>query len=276
MERRRASRIAGDLDVNQARMMVLDRKESLLSMEKTYNSVSRRIRESAGIDSTMQIKPRFAPLNMVPDTDFEEVFDLLKEESRTFLLLKELEKSGATSVEIRKRNLMPSAALFAGFSHSGAGYIPGDETSRALSVGINISKAFPAEKDKALLETAEIDYMKTLLSNEIKEENLKRMLKAIHTDIKKTQELLELNREKLRIAELILRDTAREYETGRTALRSYTDAINSLETVRYRNLHYKARINMLIIEWLRITDSLVVKDNKHFSSLRVLIDEITE
>ena len=76
-------------------------------------------------------------------------------------------------------------------------------------------------------------------------------------EIKKLEELTAVYSDKLKSAQLILADEERNFNIGRSALRDYIDAIKTYDSILYASEELKVRENILKIEWLRLSDSLV-------------------
>ncbi len=255
-EKRRASMIASSLDVSQMKLTVLDKKENLLKIRSEYDKTVRKIKDFMKDKSETVIKPGSRSINLKLDDDFDTAFEKIKTGARTFFILDELEKSGLNSIEIKKRALMPSAELFSAYRYGGAGYLPEADPVRSLSFGVRISTGFPDKKQKAALETASIDYSKTLLSREISTDSLRLALYELYQQIKDTDVLSELYNEKLSAAEMILKDEEQNFKIGKSTLKDYTDAINRLDSIRYGIQSLKAQKNIYNIEWMRLSDTL--------------------
>ncbi len=257
MEKRRASHIAGNLDINQVKVTVLTRKETLIDAQAAYDRSTRKIKDFMRYKSNEEIKPGTPSINLILNNNFDTLFKEITIDFRTFEILDELEKAGLTTVEINKRTLLPSAQLFASYNYGGTGYLPGKDIEKSFSVGISLSKAFPDRKNKAAAETASIDYRQTVLNNEITRDNLRLNLFELYKDIKRTEQLSLLYEEKLFAAEQVLKEQEKDYSIGKSSLKDYIDSINSYDTVKYGIESLKSIYNSYKIEWLRLTDSLV-------------------
>ena len=79
----------------------------------------------------------------------------------------------------------------------------------------------------------------------------------------------EIAEEKIRLAQSILKDETENYSFGKVSLNDYIYAVNMLDRDRYNKILRDVRYRNLMIEWLRLTDSLVTRDAGSALELRL-------
>ena len=95
------------------------------------------------------------------------------------------------------------------------------------------------------------------LSSKNVHEHLKTNLKSLNGQIKRQEELINIATDKINFAKAIVEDERKNYSLGRTSLKDLIDEVNKLEDNKFNKIYHEVQLKRLIIEWLRLTDSLV-------------------
>ena len=68
-------------------------------------------------------------------------------------------------------------------------------------------------------------------------------------------------KEKIGLAKSILEDETENYSFGKVSLNDYIDAVNVLDSNRFNEILHDVQYKKYIVEWLRITDRLVSRND---------------
>ena len=66
--------------------------------------------------------------------------------------------------------------------------------------------------------------------------------------------------DKIVLSEEILKDEAENYSFGKVTLNDYIDAVNRVDENKFNRILHTVNLKKLLVEWLRLTDRLVVKE----------------
>ena len=82
-------------------------------------------------------------------------------------------------------------------------------------------------------------------------------LKNLHNQMQREKELIAVAQEKIKLAEAIVKDEKENYSLGRSNLNDLIDEVNKLEENKFNKITHTVQLRKLIIEWLRLSDSLI-------------------
>lgn len=259
MRARQRSRIALPIDVNKARLQVVERRENLIGLTERYrgrlNVIERAMRETLG-DTTRPVPP---PL---PEAGAEGAVwtDRLKTESRTYAILDLLEKSSRLNVKREADDLLPSVeALFGVEAVGETGGLRRKE--EATFGGVALSWPLPDVQARAERRVAEIERRATALSNQNVRYALETRLKNLALQVERERELIRTADEKIALAADILEAESENYRFGRATLNDYLQAVNDLDNARFDKISHEVLLRQLQLEFRRLTDVLVSPDD---------------
>ena len=130
--------------------------------------------------------------------------------------------------------------------------------------GIELRWPIGRSVDKAKQKISQIKHKKTLLSNQNKYEKLRTNLKNLYQQIEREEKLIKVAEKKIKLAEAVLKDEAENYSFGKVTLNDYIDAVNLVDVTRFSFTEHTVQLNKLLIEWLRMTDQLVDKQQASY------------
>lgn len=104
---------------------------------------------------------------------------------------------------------------------------------------------------------SKITHRKTQVSNESKYVQLYTDLKNLYAQIEREKKLVSITREKIALAEAILKDETKNYSYGKVSLNDFIDAVNRVDENKFDWILHSVQLKVLMTEWLRITDRLV-------------------
>ena len=111
--------------------------------------------------------------------------------------------------------------------------------------------------DRAEYEISRILQRRTQLSTTNTYYQLYTQLRNLHLQLEREKKLIEIARERIDLAESVLKDEAENYSFGKVTLNDYIQAVNALDTTRFNKISHEALYKKLIVEWLRLLDRLV-------------------
>lgn len=256
LERQR-QKVALPIDVNKMKLLLIGKKESLIILQELYDNLSNLIFKAIRHKGTIPYRP-MQPGSPARDVRFNEDYEKFTQSSRTYKILRRLEQQGTLQVKQAADDLLPSTNLLLGYKLEGQDWGIRDQ-ERSYFAGISLRWPIGRSVDKAKYKIAQIEYKKTVLSNQNKYEELHTNLKNLFLQVRREQKLIAIAEQKIKLAEAILKDEAENYSLGKVTLNDYLDAVNRVDENRFNHTEHTVQLNKLLVEWLRLTDQLVDK-----------------
>lgn len=251
---RQRQKIALPLDVNKMQLLLIGKKENLIILKEIYDSYSNLIFKAIRHKGNALIPT--TPGRPVSKVQFESDYKNFTGNSRTYKALQLLEQQGTMEVKKAADDLLPSTNLLLGYQLDGQEWgIQNQE--RSYFAGISVRWPIGRSVDNAKQKLTQIEYKKTMLSNQDKYEDLRVNLKNLHLQIQREQNLMGVAKKKIRLAKSILKDEAENYSFGKVSLNDYIAAVNRVDENRFSYTEHSVQLNKLFVEWLRLTDQLV-------------------
>ncbi len=254
LERQR-QKIALPIDVNKMELLLIGKRENVIVLQETYDSISNLIFKAIRHTGAIPFIP-VKPASPTRDVRFEPDYAKFTQTSRTYKMLRLLEQQGTLEVKKAADDLLPSTNLLLGYQLDGQDWGIRDQ-QRTYFAGITLRWPIGRSVDTAKHKIAQIEYKKTVLSNQNKYEELHTNLKNLFQQIRREQELISISEKKIKLATDILRDEAENYSFGKVTLNDYLSAVNQVDENRFRYTEHTVQRNKLLVEWLRLTDQLV-------------------
>lgn len=79
--------------------------------------------------------------------------------------------------------------------------------------------------------------------------------------IEREKQLIAIADEKISLAQAVVEDEEENYSVGRATLNELIDEINTLEQNKFNKISHEIQLKKLLIEWLRLTDVLISRDD---------------
>jgi len=79
----------------------------------------------------------------------------------------------------------------------------------------------------------------------------------LNQQIEREKRLISLADEKISLAQSIVDEETKNYSLGRVTLNDLIDEINKLEDNKFSKISHQIQLKKLVIEWLRLTDTLI-------------------
>ncbi|MFC1658299.1 TolC family protein [Candidatus Omnitrophota bacterium] len=253
---REKNKVALPIDVNKINLQVIAKEENLISLEEKYIEYLNLVKQALRYEGAEDLLPQDSSLYASLVADFRKDYDKFRENSRTSLILKLLEEKSSVEVDKYADELLPSINLFAGYSLSGSGH--GIESKeKTVFAGLSLDWPFPGETERAGYETARIGFEKAKLSSDNIHIRLYTGLLNLNQQIEREKKLISLADEKISLAQSIVDEETKNYSLGRVTLNDLIDEINRLEDNKFSKISHQIQLKKLIIEWLRLTDTLI-------------------
>ncbi|MBN1595285.1 TolC family protein [candidate division FCPU426 bacterium] len=256
VQARRQSRIADQTDVNKVRVQVLEREANLLSLEQACREEENRVKQIMGMAPSETLVPAEPALYQEDKVDFAEAFAHFTEKSRTEKIIKILESKAGKELDRQADALLPSANLLLGYAAEGTDEVF-DSRKNEVFAGVEIDMPFFNDHGQWRRDMSEKLLKQEKASAASKRLQLRTELENLLHARQKTVERRDLAEQKMKVSEDILRDENRYYLQGRAELNDLILAANNLEQARYLHIQLSVQCNVLLLEWLRLTDQLV-------------------
>ncbi|MBF0585808.1 TolC family protein [Prosthecochloris sp. N3] len=258
---RARSLIARPIDVNKVRVQAAGRQENLIEIRNTYSSITelirQAVRDTAGTD-ILPVRPSLAGIDTSGTGPTAERF---MKTARTTMILKLLEEKAGVEVSRKAEALLPSVNLSAGYTISGEGAVMND-ADPSLFAGISLDVPLPGRQDRAEWELSRIDSIETSLSVHNSMLSIDTAIRNLYRSIRNQYRLISLARDKITISRSIAADENRNYSLGKTDLSDLIDELNRLEEHRFSLITKEIELQKMLVEWRRLTDSLVRRAEK--------------
>ncbi|MFH1359705.1 MAG: TolC family protein [Candidatus Omnitrophota bacterium] len=256
MNKRAESKIALPVDVNKVKLLVIGKQENVIELEEVYKNSLNLIYKAIRYEGGDELIPQDPSGFHLFDIDFENDYQKFNQGSRTYEILNLLEKKSTLEVSKNADGLLVSTKLLFGYQVEGDEW-PIKNEDNMVYAGISVEWPFPDQVERAQYETAKIEQDKRRLTNQNTYLELYTTLKNIHLQIQREKALIKLADEKIGLAEAVLKDESRNYSFGKITLNDYIDAVNKVDTNKFNKILHTVQLKKLLLEWLRLTDSLV-------------------
>lgn len=259
VKERSKSNVALPVDVNKITLQVLVREEVLIQSRVRYRNALNFIRTAIRYEGDEGLIPSGPELYNDFDPDFMKDYQHFREESRTYDILKLLEKKSSLEVERDANLLLPSINLTAGISSEWRGTSVKKEEN-FLFAGISMDWPIPGQVERAEYETSKIEKKRAELATVNTHYRLYTDLRNLYQQIERERRLIAIAEKKIELAQSIFDDEAENYTFGRITLNDYIDAVNDLDNSRFDRVFSTVQLKKLVIEALRLMDRLVSKE----------------
>lgn len=256
IQARQGQNIALPVDVNKIRLQVLSREEGLIQRREEEQRFQNLIRQAIRAEQKEIMVPQWDDPRPGLVEDFDKSWQDLSSQNRTLAILQNLKDQ--TSLELRRRahDLLPSAQLYIDWSQAGTKDNPfaGDDE---WTGGLSVQVPWGWKKEKARHAISKIKARRTELDSEGRRLSLVTDLRNLHGEIRKEDTLVKLTENRLEVAREVLKDETSNYSMGRISLNDFIRSVNSVEDARFNAIRHRVQRELLIVEWLRLSDSLV-------------------
>jgi len=256
IKERQINKIALPIDVNKITLQVLGKKENIITRQKQYNDYLNMIKEVLRYEESALLEPKESLLYADLDIDFFDKYESFKISSRTALALKLLEDKSSLEVDEFADELLPSINLLFGYAWEGSGHDISVSKKTAYT-GMSVDLPLPGQVERANYEISKIDSRKQKLSFQTTHQRLYTNLKNLNNQMLKEKELIVVAKEKIKLAEAVVKDEKENYSLGRSTLNDLIDEVNKLEDNKFNKITRDIQLRKLIVEWLRLSDSLI-------------------
>ncbi|MFC1514468.1 TolC family protein [Candidatus Omnitrophota bacterium] len=256
---RRKNNIALPIDVNKVQLQVFAKEENLIALRNIYLQRLNAVKEAIRYPQEEELLPQLPTLYMNTAIAFSKDYQEFKDTSRTYKVLEMIEKKSSLELDRATDALLPSIDLFVGFSVLGEGYDVNPEEKKAFG-GLELELPLPGQVEKAEYGIAKIEEDKTALSNKSAYARLYTTLKDLHDSIEREKKLIAIADEKVHLAEEVVKDETENYSYGKSSLNDLIDEINKLDENNFSKIIHMIQLRKLIVEWLRLTDRLVLEN----------------
>ena len=261
---RQQKQIALPIDVNKIQLQVLAKEEALIEYRERYQTAYNTVQRSMRTAVPKPLRPVAPSRYDLAIEQLDKEIQQFRKDGRTFAILGLLEQKTAFQIDKDADDLLPSIELSAGYR------ILGDEYSlenkeNIIFAGITVEFPFRDQVQEARHAVSRIAAKKQKLITTNTDFDLQATLKNLYAQIERERKLLAISRQKLKLAQSVLRDEAENYSFGKVALNDYIQAVNVLDSNRFNQVARQARLRRLVVEWLRLVDRLISKKDVKLS-----------
>lgn len=259
IKEREKHKIALPVDVNKISLQVLDKQESVITLQNRYTDNTNLIKKSIRYQGTRVLQPQRSDRYADVEIDFKHDYEVFYKQSRTSKILRLLEDKTSLEVDRDADELLPSIDLFVSYSQDGEGRSL-KNSDKTVYTGISVDWPIPDQVGRAQYQTARIEHDKAILHSEDVHIRLYTKLKNLNDQINKEKKLIDSSEEKIELAQAIVDDDTKNYSLGRISLNDLISEINILENSKFSRVYHEVELRKMVVEWLNVTDKLVKKD----------------
>jgi outer membrane protein TolC len=128
-------------------------------------------------------------------------------------------------------------------------------------VGLDFDIPFQRSKEKAALKVSRVDLEKRKLSTANIRTRLKTDFGILQERLEAQKAAIDLAEKRLALAQDILKAESKEYTYGRTDINDLIIALNTFQEARFTKISYEIGLDVLLVEWQRLTDRIVTKND---------------
>ncbi len=251
--------IANQVDVDKARLQVINKAERVRATLETYQKQSIRIAHAMGKELTTAISPDTINAVTFYQKQVEENLSSFSFDStRTAKIYAALHISDSLKIEVIKDGLQPSLSLYGGIN------VSDDSPSENAKLMAGLTLSFPMYQThkKAEIETIKIDQRQTSLSSKNVQSKLNMKLTQIQYSMGSKRKAIVIAEEKRALSESILKAESEDYLYGRVSLNDLIQALNTLQTNRLNSVNTRIELARLWVEALDLSDQLITSIEK--------------
>ncbi|MFH1380459.1 MAG: TolC family protein [bacterium] len=255
---RQTSRIAKDVDVNKIMLQVFAKEESLVGFRQEFEEYRVHIRSAIRDSGSASLIPTDPAGFKEIEPDLDADLKRFNEKSRTICILNLLKTGSDLQVDRYANGLLPSACLSLRYGMLGLGSSL-DDPEKEIAGGISLQIPIPSQTERASYKSALVDQEKTRLSNSNVRIRLTDEVGILFNQIQETKRLVVLADRKIALSNSIVTDETEEYSFGRTTLTDLIGEVDKLDANRLSRIRQHIRYKNLLLEWLRLTDTLIYR-----------------
>lgn len=259
MEERMKSNIALPIDLNKIKLQVYAKEEKLIDLRTKYANALNFIEKSIRYEGVRELIPAEPSVYAGLPIDFEKDYAAFEANSRTHQVLRLLESRSGYLVKEDFDDLLPSIEVFSGYTVEWAGREI-DREDNVFFAGVSLQWPVPDTVEQAEYQVSKINRNKTALSTENTRYRLFVNLKNVYQQVVREEQLMAIAREKIVLAKAVLEDETENYSFGKVTLNDYIDAVNVYDNNRFNKVLHDMLMRRLKVEWLRLSDRLITRE----------------
>ncbi len=249
-------RIASQIDVDRANLLVLLKKESLIN--KTRNLESRLHKINRLISQNVN--------QYLPEVDFNissnEVLTKLADNTeffgfRTYRIINLKEEKSYKAVTLTQRLTDPKFNLFAGYDIENSKRFSTMVNQNQAVVGIKFEMPLWDTKSKAELMSTSLELQKIELLKKSTLLDLEKERNELVSQLRESNEKLALSKEKVEITKRILALEDKRYKYGKIELEKLIEIGNDFEEYQFKYHFDLINHNKLLVDFLALKDQLL-------------------
>ncbi len=268
IQSKQRSHIAYQVDVDKARFQLLGKQESRVSAQDEYDGLTLHIARAVG-GNPDGLRPDSVGLHRDGNIDVQREREAFFESGRTESILRLLQDRDSLALERAADNLLPSLQAYGGLG-LGDSEPTVAENTRAF-VGLSLGYSFQKSREKATVEVTKLTSQKQRLAAGNARSRLVADLESLFQTIEAQKVAIGLSEQRLILAQSISDAESRDYIYGRADINDLIQALNTLQETRFSKIRQEIELDILLVEWRRLTDQLVSRREAFERSLPAVI-----
>ena len=254
---KRKSQIASQTDVKRSRLLVLLRKQELITAKSTLATLKKQIEQTLGLDNfSLDSKQSNKLLNiLLNNVNSHQKISYNRLRTHRILTLKEevLQKEETLAGRLDS----PQLDLIAGYNKDDSTRFSTRVQRDEKVVGLSLTVPFGDSQAKAVHQISKIDSKKASISKKINKLSVNKEIESIKAMLLESREQLKVDKEKVSLVKSILKDDEGRYRIGKIDLESLIEIKNNFATYRAQYEASKLKYAQIALDWLSITDQLI-------------------
>ncbi len=268
IEERSQRHIASKVDVGRVALESMGYEEAILELDISLVKQGAEIASAMGKEVLNDLQPS-ALLDWTNlKLDFEQTRTAALSKGRMLGAYALAEEAGALEIQLRKEDLDPAINLIGGFRYDDSTRFTVSTDRKEVYVGFNAELPLWDQKSGAEVKKAAYEKMSATLAKKEYLKNLSSALRAQEGRIQTQRKRIELSEKKWTVSKDVARRERKRYENGKIDLETLISARQAQANSRFEFLKNRIQLNKDIVEWLRLTDQLIVKDEPNLPAVR--------
>lgn len=258
VRQRRSKSIAHQVDVDRALAETLEYQRKVLEAKVQVDSLRKSLLASL---EDSNLPENFVPAGGVPFINnfntFKDDLDRFWKDARTFQIYQSSQKAANLDIAVKEQELYPEGKLILGYSEDDSQRFSSRVNRGETIVGFNLSYSFDNSIDSARLEQSKYLKQQLQLQIQLDQGRLRAKLEDLESTIQTHRERVQLLEQQVKVLRRLVSGERNRFQRGGVSLKTLIDAQNKFTETQYNLTSQEVQLAKSIIEWKKITDTLV-------------------
>ena len=251
--------IAHAVDLDRVQLEVLDSRETILALETEVRTRADEIGRIMGREDVYEtLQPQLDLQLYDPEADLDAMRASVLEQSRTLQAFALSEEAGVLTVTLRDQDLDPAVSFLAGISVDNSTRFTTQTDRAEIFAGFTVQWPLWDEPSRARLQRAKYERRTIRVARAAFLHNLEHSTRSYLALLRTQAQRTALSEQRIEVTERIVERESVRHGRSQVSLETLVNARKGASVASFEHLSNQAELNKAVIEWLRLTDRLVV------------------